>query len=64
MKIYIDNTEVNIFTGAKVKDVLQQYSEEEFKKVKSGEKKIYDNYGNSIDIEGELSPKGKYFIKE
>ncbi|MFN2362915.1 MAG: hypothetical protein ABR596_01355 [Halarsenatibacteraceae bacterium] len=63
MKIFINDTEVTIFNGAKVKDVLRKYSMEEFKEVKKGKMYVHDKYGNKVMLGGELREGEELFTK-
>ena len=55
MKIKVNGEEVEIFSGARVKNVIMKYSREEYKKIKDGEKVVEDKYGNQIMLSGELT---------
>jgi sulfur carrier protein ThiS len=63
MKVMIDNQEIEIFTGAKVKNALSKYAQKEYKAVQAGEKKIVDKNGNPVDLNGALSEGSKLFVK-
>ncbi|MFW6301769.1 MAG: hypothetical protein ACOC1W_04510 [Bacillota bacterium] len=63
MKVFMNDTEVTIFNGAKVKDVLRKYSMEEFKEVKKGKMHVQDKYGNKVMLGGELREGAELFTK-
>ncbi len=63
MKVYVNNTEITIFNGAKVEDVLRKYSMDEYKQVKSGNMNVYDKYENRVMLGGELREGAKLYIK-
>ena len=63
MKVYVNNTEITIFNGAKVEDVLRKYSMDEYKQVKSGNMNVYDKFENRVMLGGELREGAKLYIK-
>lgn len=62
MKIKVNDEVVQIFHGAKVKDVIRSYSYDEYKKVKKGEKIIQDQHGNQVMPNGELMGNEEFYI--
>ena len=63
MKVYVNNTEITIFNGAKVEDVLRKYSMDEYKQVKSGNMNVYDKFENRVMLGGELREGAKLYTK-
>lgn len=55
MIIEVNGEEVEIFSGARVKNVIMKYSREEYEKIKAGEKMVRDKYGNEVMLSGELT---------
>lgn len=55
MKVFINNQEVELFSGARVKDALMKYSLKEYYLVMEGEKVIVDDMGNRYSLDGEIS---------
>ena len=55
MKIIVNGQEVEIFSGARVRDVLRKYSRAEWNLVKKNEKKVTDRYGHAVGLDGELN---------
>ncbi|UCH93426.1 MAG: hypothetical protein JSV88_24570 [Candidatus Aminicenantes bacterium] len=62
MKIFINDTEIEIFSGARVRDALLKYSKKEFQAIIQGKKKVVDKHRNPIDPEGELSDAQQLYI--
>lgn len=63
MKIKVNQQEIEIFSGALVKDALQKYSRQEWLKVQKNEKAVYDHHGHEIAGDGELSEGQELFVK-
>ncbi len=64
MKIKINDQSVEIFDGAKIGDILRKFSPSEWKAVESGRKKIVDQHGNNVSLNGELSGGEKFRTEE
>ncbi|MEK6692624.1 MAG: hypothetical protein AABY44_04270 [Nitrospirota bacterium] len=60
MRVYVNEKPVEIFSGMKVKHAL--ISAGLLKEIESG-KKVYDEWGNEIGLDGELSEGVKIFFK-
>jgi hypothetical protein len=54
MKVSLNGREVEVFSGARVRDALQLHAAHELPAVETGEKHVYDRWGNQVDLEGEL----------
>ena len=63
MKVYVNDTEVTIFDGAKVEDVIRKYSMDDYKKVKEGKMNVYDKFDNKVMLGGELRAGAKLYTK-
>jgi sulfur carrier protein ThiS len=63
MKIKVNHQEVEIFSGALVKDALQKYSRQEWLQVQKNEKTVYDRHGHEVAGDGELSGGEELFVK-
>ena len=55
MQIKVNDQWVEIFAGARVKDVLRKYSRTEWSLVRKKQKKVTDPYGHEVDLDGELN---------
>ncbi len=64
MKIYVNDIEVTAFLGAKLSDILRIYSEDAYKSVAKGEKKIIDSHNHVVSLDGEVSEGNRFYIKE
>ncbi len=62
MIIEVNGEEIEIFSGARVKNVIMKYSQEEYEKIKAGEKIVEDKYGNQVMLSGELTGREKLKI--
>jgi sulfur carrier protein ThiS len=54
MQIKVNGQAIEIFSGARVKDALRQYSVSELKRVQKHEKKVCDRHGHEVALDGEL----------
>jgi sulfur carrier protein ThiS len=63
MQIKVNDQTIEIFAGAKVKDVLRKYSPAEWILVRKEEKKVTDSYGHEVGLDGELNGGESLFIK-
>jgi len=63
MIVHVENQEIDIFSGALVKDALLKYSKTEYHEVLNGTKQTVDKWGNRVETDGELSENQKLFIK-
>lgn len=63
MQIKVNDQAIEIFSGAKIRDVLRKYSSSELKLVQKNEKKVCDRHGHEVAIDGELSGDEEFFIK-
>jgi sulfur carrier protein ThiS len=55
MQIKVNGQEVEIFAGARVRDVLRKYSRNEWTLVRKKEKTVCDGHGHEVGLDGELS---------
>jgi hypothetical protein len=55
MQVKVNGEAVEIFSGARVKDVLRKHSRPELKQVQANEKMVCDLHGHEVDLEGELN---------
>ncbi len=63
MQIKVNDQKIEIFAGAKVRDVLRKYSSTEWILVRKKEKKVTDAYGHEVGLDGELNGGESLFIK-
>jgi hypothetical protein len=54
VKIKVNDRTIEIFAGARVRDVLRKYSRAEWTLVRKKEKKVSDRYGHEVGLDGEL----------
>jgi hypothetical protein len=64
MQIKVNGQAIEIFSGARVRDVLLKYSGAELKLVQKNEKKVCDRRGHEVGLDGELSGGEEFIIKE
>lgn len=62
MEIWVNDKKLEVFSGARVKNALRKYSEEEYQAVLSGDKQAADAYGHPLDMDGELAQGNKITI--
>jgi hypothetical protein len=55
MQIKVNGQVIEIFAGARVRDVLRKYSRDELMHVRKKVKTVCDGHGHEVDLDGELS---------
>ncbi|MCU0236924.1 MAG: hypothetical protein MUC72_07550 [Acidobacteria bacterium] len=63
MNIKVNGREVEIFSGARVADVLRKYSRISWKQVQNGSKTVCDGLGHEIAHDGELNGGEALFVR-
>ena len=62
MKIFINEQEIEIFDGANVESAVRLFDKAALNKIKKGKLEVVDQYGNHVDISGELHENSQIFI--
>jgi hypothetical protein len=62
MKVIVNDKEITVFRGARVRDVVLSFDKNIMRKISLYE--IRDRYGNQTDIDGELQEGSKLSIKK
>jgi hypothetical protein len=62
MKVFVNDKEIVLFQGAKVKDAILSFDKSLLKKMSLYE--VSDKYGNQTEIDGALQDGSKLFITE
>ncbi|MDR1169975.1 MAG: hypothetical protein LBK97_03980 [Prevotellaceae bacterium] len=62
MKIFVNNKEITLFRGAKVKDAVLMFDRKVLREISSYE--ILDKYGNQTDVDGALQEGSRLFIRK
>jgi hypothetical protein len=63
MHIKVNHKTVEIFSGARVMDVLRKYSAITWKQVQKGSKAVFDGHGHEVGLDGELSDGDRLVVK-
>ncbi len=63
MKITVNNTELLIFEGARVKDVVRMYYAQQGKKLPDSMPVVEDAWGHQVGKDGSLLPNTKLYIQ-
>ena len=63
MQIKVNEQTIEIFAGARVRDVLRKYSRTEWTLVQKKEKKVSDSHGHEVGLDGELNGGEELVIK-
>lgn len=63
MEVFINQTSINIFKGARLSDVVLKYSKESHTLLMTNMIWLEDERGNSMDADGRLWDGIKLFIK-
>lgn len=64
MEVEVNKKLVKVFSGARVKHAIKEYSVKDYKKVKEGKKLVRDKYGNKVMLDGELTGEEELFIED
>jgi len=64
VKVVINNREVVIFSGATVADAIRAYSRRLSKMMEKGKFRVFDQFGNQTEADGELTEGQKLFLKK
>jgi hypothetical protein len=62
MKVFVNDREITLFSGAKVKDAVLSFDKKLLRKI--SEYDIVDKYGNQTGIDGALQEGSRLFIKK
>jgi sulfur carrier protein ThiS len=63
MQIKVNEQTVEIFAGARVRDVLRKYSRTEWTLVRKKVKKVCDAHGHEVGLDGELDDGDELVVK-
>jgi len=61
MKVTLNKSEITIFKGAKISDLVLAYSERSYKMLVAGKLSVYDRFGNLTEIDGPVY-EGQVFV--
>ncbi len=64
MKITVNNEEITIFVGAKVKDAIRMYYAKQGKMQPKNLTAVKDAYGHRVGYDGSLLPDSVLYIEE
>jgi hypothetical protein len=62
MRIRVNDTELEIFSGARVSHALLKYSKEHHRAVVQGKKQVTDQWDHLLELEGELCEDQELYI--
>jgi hypothetical protein len=63
MKVYLNKTEISIFKGARISELVLAYSQRSYKMLKSGNLCVYDRFGNLTETDGPVYEGQVFFLK-
>ncbi len=63
MKVILNKSEIIIFKGATISDMVLAYSERSFKMLKSGKLCVFDRFGNLTETDGPVYEGQMFFLK-
>ena len=63
MIVYVNDTPVRTYYGAKVKSAIMAYFRDRNITTKTAVKEVRDAYGNLIDMDGSIRANSKIYIK-
>ena len=64
MEVFINQTSVKIFKGARLRDVILKYSKHSYKQLMNKQIEIEDERGNLMEEDGRVWNGIKLFIKQ
>ncbi len=64
MKVTVNNIEVNVFQGAKVKEIVRIYYTKQNQKQPKELPLVRDSYGHKVGFEGSVLPNSALYIKD
>ncbi len=62
MIVHLNDREIEIFSGARVRDVVLKFSEEAYREVISGKISVTDHYRNPVEPRGEVSGGQQFYL--
>ena len=63
MKVILNTSEIIIFKGATISDLVLAYSMRSYKMLKSGKLCVYDRFGNITEMDGPVYDGQMFFLK-
>ena len=63
MKVTLNKSEIIIFKGATISDMVLAYSERSYKMLKNGKLCVYDRFGNLTETDGPVYEGQIFFLK-
>jgi hypothetical protein len=63
MKVTLNNSEVNLFKGATISEMVLAYSPRSHKMMKSGKLCVYDRFGNLTEPDGPVYEGQLFYLK-
>ncbi|MCP5104494.1 MAG: hypothetical protein GY950_13995 [bacterium] len=64
MTVQMNDKEINVFAGARVRDVLLKYSKESYRAALSETLSVVDKNENAVDLDGEVSDGQRLYTRE
>jgi hypothetical protein len=63
MKVYINEKEISVFTGARIQDAVLAYSPRSHRMVTVGILSVFDRFGNLTEPDGPLIEGQRFTLK-
>jgi len=63
MKVTLNKSEIIIFKGATISDLVLAYSERSYKMLKNGKLCVFDRFGNLTENDGPVYEGQLFFLK-
>jgi len=63
MKVTLNTSEIIIFKGATISDLVLAYSERSYKMLKNGKLCVFDRFGNLTENDGPVYEGQLFFLK-
>lgn len=63
MIVYLNDRQLEIFEGARVKDAVLKFAKEKYRAVNAGETIVMDKHNNPVEPDGELSDDQRLYLQ-
>jgi hypothetical protein len=63
VNVFLNDTEITIFKGAVIKDIVLAYSKTSYKRLKSGYLSVYDRFGFQTEPDGPVMEGQHFYLR-
>lgn len=62
--VHVEDEPLHIWRWARVRDAVAWYSEEEYRRVRRGERRVVDAAGHPVGLEGQLQDGARLYLRD